>query len=143
MPTVRDNSAATYVLVDAENLDWAVSDIVGRKPDPTERVQFDRLMQYCEGRFPKPVRALIVINSKGDQIPDSMLGFVKALRAAGCEVVPVYGRPDQKVVDLAITRLLGAIQDRPASIVLASHDGGDFAEALKPLLGNAGRTVAV
>jgi uncharacterized protein len=46
-------------------------------------------------------------------------------------------------VDLAITRLLVAIQERPASIVLASHDGGDFAEALKPLLGNAGRTVAV
>ena len=72
-----------------------------------------------------------------------MLGFIKALRSAGCEVAPLYGRADQKVVDLAILKLLGAIGERQANVVLASHDGGDFAGALRPLLELEGRQVAV
>ena len=128
--------AATYVLIDAENVDWAVSNVVGRKPDPLDRVQFDRLVAFCEDHFPKPVRCVVVLNARGEQLPDVMIGFVRALKTAGCDVALLHGRPDQKVVDLGILKLLEAIRtQRPkAAVALASHDGTDFADALRQLL---------
>jgi uncharacterized protein len=135
MTTTRP-AAATYVLIDAENIDWAVSNVVGRKPEPQDRVQFDRLVAFCESRFPNPVRCIVVLNARGEQLPDMMIGFVRALKTAGCEVVLLHGRPEQKVVDMGILKLLEAIrQQRPGTaVVLASHDGSDFAAALRPLL---------
>jgi uncharacterized protein len=129
-------AAASYVLIDAENIDWAVSNVVGRKPEPQDRVQFDRLVAFCESRFPNPVRCIVVLNARGEQLPDMMIGFVRALKTAGCEVVLLHGRPEQKVVDMGILKLLEAIrQQRPGTaVVLASHDGSDFAAALRPLL---------
>ena len=136
--------ASTYVLIDAENIDWAVSNVVGRKPEPQDRVQFDRLVTFCESHFAGPVRCLVVLNARGEQLPDVMLGFVRALKTAGCEVVLLHGRPDQKVVDLGILKLLEAIRtQRPGTgVALASHDGADFAVALKPLL-EEGRKVTI
>jgi uncharacterized protein len=137
-------AAATYVLIDAENVDWAVSNVVGRKPEPQDRVQFDRLVAFCESYFPTPVRCIVVLNARGEQLPDMMIGFVRALKSAGCEVALLHGRPDQKVVDLGILKLLEGIRtQRPkAAVGLASHDGADFAEALRPLLDDK-RQVAV
>jgi uncharacterized protein len=128
--------AASYVLIDAENVDWAVSNVLGRKPESMDRVQFDRLVAFCETSFPAPVRCVVVLNARGEQLPDVMIGFVRALKSAGCEVALLYGRQDQKVVDLGILKLLEHIRtQRPkASVVLASHDGADFADALKPML---------
>jgi uncharacterized protein len=128
--------AASYVLIDAENVDWAVSAVIGRKPESQDRVQFDRLVAFCESQFPGPVRCLVVLNARGEQLPDVMFGFVRALKSAGCEVVLLHGRPEQKVVDEGILKLLQAIRtQRPgAAVVLASHDGSDFADALRPLL---------
>lgn len=128
--------AASYVLIDAENVDWAVSNVLGRKPEAMDRVQFDRLVAFCETHFPAPVRCVVVLNARGEQLPDVMIGFVRALKSAGCEVALLYGRQDQKVVDLGILKLLEHIRtQRPkASVVLASHDGADFADALKPML---------
>ncbi|MCP3139558.1 NYN domain-containing protein [Pyxidicoccus xibeiensis] len=136
--------AASYVLIDAENIDWAVSNVVGRKPESQDRVQFDRLVSFCETNFPAPVRCVVVLNARGEQLPDVMIGFVRALKSAGCEVALLYGRPEQKVVDLGILKLLENIRtQRPgAAVVLASHDGADFAEALKPMLAEK-RQVAV
>jgi uncharacterized protein len=135
MSSVR-TPAASYVLIDAENIDWAVSTVVGRKPEPQDRVQFDRLVTFCESYFPKPVRCIVVLNVKGEQLPDMMIGFVRALKTAGCEVALLHGRSDQKVVDLGILKLLEAIRtQRPnTALALASHDGADFAAALRPLL---------
>lgn len=127
---------ASYLLVDAENVDWAVSSVLGRKPDPVDRVQFDRLVAFAETHFPRPVRCVVVLNARGEQLPDGMIGFVRALKSAGCDVALLHGRPDQKVVDLGILKLLEAIRtQRPeAAVALASHDGADFADALKPML---------
>ena len=137
--------AATYVLVDAENLDWAVSHVVGRKPEPSDRVQFDRILAFAGERYEAPVRCVVALNARGEQLPDAMVGFVRALKSAGCDVALVHGRPDQKVVDLALLKLLEAVrtQRAGANVVLASHDGSDFAPALKPLLEEGGRKVAV
>lgn len=127
---------ASYVLIDAENVDWAVSNVVGRKPESQDRVQFDRLVAFCERHFPAPVRCIVVLNARGEQLPDAMIGFVRALKSAGCDVALLHGRPDQKVVDLGILKLLDAIrtQRRGAAVGLVSHDGTDFAPALRPLL---------
>jgi putative heme uptake system protein len=128
--------AASYVLIDAENIDWAVSNVVGRKPEAQDRVQFDRLVAFCESHFPTPVRCVVVLNARGEQLPDVMIGFVRALKTAGCDVALLHGRPDQKVVDLGILKLLEAIRtQRPkAAVALVSHDGADFADALRALL---------
>ncbi len=136
-------SAATYVLIDAENLDRTIGEILGRRPSASERINYQSLVAFCSERWPKPVRCLVCLNVRGEQIPEPMLGFVQALRASKCEVVPLYGRPDQKVVDLAIIKLLDALKDVPAAnVVLGSHDGEDFATHVQPLLGQ-GRGVAV
>lgn len=113
-----------------------MSNVVGRKPESQDRVQFDRLVSFCETNFPAPVRCVVVLNARGEQLPDVMIGFVRALKSAGCDVALLYGRPDQKVVDLGILKLLENIRtQRPgAAVVLASHDGADFADALKPML---------
>lgn len=144
-PPAARPPAATYVLIDAENVDWAVSTVLGRKPEPQDRVQFDRLVAFCESTFPTPVRCVVVLNARGEQLPDVMIGFVRALKAAGCEVALLHGRPDQKVVDLGILKLLEAIRtQRPkAAVVLASHDGTDFAPALRPLLEEQRRVVVL
>jgi uncharacterized protein len=128
--------AASYVLIDAENVDWAVSNVVGRKPEAQDRVQFDRLVAFCESHFPTPVRCVVVLNARGEQLPDVMIGFVRALKTAGCDVALLHGRPDQKVVDLGILKLMEAIRtQRPkAAVALVSHDGADFADALRTLL---------
>jgi len=128
--------AASYVLIDAENVDWAVSNVVGRKPEAQDRVQFDRLVAFCESHFPTPVRCVVVLNARNEQLPDAMIGFVRALKTAGCDVALLYGRQDQKVVDLGILKLMEAIRtQRPkAAVALVSHDGTDFADALRVLL---------
>jgi uncharacterized protein len=135
MSSVRP-PAASYVLIDAENVDWAVSNVVGRKPEPQDRVQFDRLVAFCERHFPAPVRCVVVLNARSEQLPDAMIGFVRALKTAGCDVALLHGRPDQKVVDLGILKLLEAIRtQRPkAAVALVSHDGSDFADALRLML---------
>jgi uncharacterized protein len=124
------------VLIDAENVDWAVSNVVGRKPESQDRVQFDRLVAFCEATFPTPVRCVVVLNARNEQLPDAMIGFIRALKTAGCDVALLYGRQDQKVVDLGILKLMEAIRtQRPkAAVVLVSHDGTDFADALRGML---------
>jgi uncharacterized protein len=136
-------AAATYVIIDAENLDRTIGEILGRRPSAGERVNYQSLVSFCSEKWPKPVKCLVCLNVRGEQVPEPMLGFVQALRASKCDVIPLYGRPDQKVVDLGIVKLLGALKDLPAAnVVLGSHDGEDFAPHLVPLLG-AQRSVAV
>ena len=135
--------AATYVLIDAENLDRTIGEIIGRRPSAGERVNYQALVNFCAEKWPKPVRCLVCLNVRSEQVPETMLGFIQALRASKCDVVPVYGRPDQKVVDLAIIKLLTALKESStANVILGSHDGEDFASHLAPLLGGQ-RSVAV
>ena len=136
-------TAATYILIDAENLDRTIGEILGRRPLAAERVNYQSLVSFCAERWPKPVRCIVCLNVRGEAIPEAMLGFVQALRAAKCDVVPLYGRPDQKVVDIAIVKLLGALKESPtANVILGSHDGEDFSAGIAALL-QPGRSVAV
>lgn len=59
--------------------------------------------------------------------------FVQALKAMDYVVVPLSGAPEEKVVDIAIQRTLRALRERPADVMLVSHDG-DFLEDLEELI---------
>jgi uncharacterized protein len=126
----------TYVLVDGENLDATLGNsILGRRPRPEERPRWDRLLEWAESASDQPVTGLFFLAVNGD-LP---VPFVQALTAIGYKPVPLSG--EGKVVDIAIQRTLEALADRPADIVLGSHDG-DFVPQIRDLCDGT-RNVAV
>lgn len=116
----------TYLLVDGENIDATLGNILGHRPNPEERPRWDRLLAYVEARWAQPVTGLFFLAANGD-LPHQ---FVQALIAMGFRPIPLSGRPQEKVVDIAIQRTLEALADRPGDVVLASHDG-DFLPQLE------------
>ena len=121
---------STYVLVDGENIDATLgTSILSRRPHPTERPRWERLLKHLERAWEQPVKGLFFLAAHGE-LP---MGFVQALLAIGYRPIPLSGGPDEKVVDIAISRTLEALKDRDADVVLASHDR-DFVETLTPLV---------
>ncbi|QQS01396.1 MAG: NYN domain-containing protein [Austwickia sp.] len=129
----------TYVLVDGENIDATLGlSILERRPDRDERPRWDRVLTFAERRWEQPVRGLFFIAiHEGFDMP---FAFVQAMRSIGFRPIPVTGRRDQKVVDIAIKRTLGAIAERSGDVMLASHDG-DFLPELQALMD--GRRIGV
>jgi uncharacterized protein len=127
---------ATYVLVDGENIDATLGQsILGRRPHPHERPRWDRLLQFAEDHWDQPVTGLFFLAANGD-LP---MPFVQALTSMGFRPVPLSGRPDEKVVDIAIQRTLAELARRQDDVMLASNDG-DFIEQLEPMVGPGRRT---
>jgi uncharacterized protein len=122
--------ATTYLLIDGENIDWALGGILDRKPEPHERPRWQHIVQFAEELWGQPVRALFFINATRQLHAP----FVQALMAMGYRPIPLSGRHDQKVVDIAIQRTLGALAERSGDVLLASHDA-DFADDLAELAG--------
>lgn len=128
----------TYLLVDGENIDWALGGILDHKPEPHQRPRWQRLVEFAEAEWGAPVRALFFINaSRGYPI-----AFVQALMAMGYRPVLLSGDADEKVVDIGVQRTLDEIVNRVGDVVLASHDG-DFAGHLAPLVADPERRVAL
>ncbi len=127
----------THVLVDGENIDATLGQSIlgGRRPQPHERPRWDRLLQFAEGHWEQPVNGLFFLAANGD-LP---MPFVQALTSMGFRAVPLSGRSDEKVVDIAIQRTLAALLHREADVMLASNDG-DFIEQLTPLVDDGRRT---
>ncbi|MCD9198515.1 NYN domain-containing protein [Aeromicrobium wangtongii] len=126
----------TYVLVDGENIDATLGQsILGRRPQPHERPRWDRLLQFAEDTWDQQVTGLFFL-AANNELP---MPFVQALTSMGFRAVPLSGRPDEKVVDMAIQRTLEALAGREADVMLASNDG-DFIEQLSPLVGRDRRT---
>ena len=86
----------------------------------------------------QPVKGLFFLNASSGHLP---MPFVQALLALGFRPVPLSGPPGMKVVDVGIQRMLEAIAERDADVVLGSHDG-DFLPQVQALLGG-GRRVAL
>ena len=119
---------ATYVLVDGENVDWAIGEMLGRKPQPEERPRWDRVKTFAESEFGGPLRSLFFLAAPDGEFS---MPFTQALLAMDFRPVPLRG--EGKVVDIAISRTLEALAKRPGDIMLLSHDG-DFAPELSTLL---------
>lgn len=121
----------TYVLVDGENIDATLGvNVLGHRPAPDERPRWDRIAEFASRTWAQPVRSLFFLNATNGQMP---MSFVQALLAMDYHPIPLAGGTQEKVVDIGIQRTLGALQDRPGDVLLASHDG-DFLPQLESLL---------
>src|SRR5687768_15833732 len=96
----------TYVLVDGENIDATVGSLFGRRPQSQERPRWDRLLSWARSWGGPEPRGLFFISAMSHAVP---MPFAQALAAIGFRPVLLTGRPDQKVVDLAIQRTLEVI----------------------------------
>lgn len=129
----------TYLVLDGENLDATLGvSVLGHRPAPEERPRWERVLGYCEQVWGQPVKALFFLNASSGNLP---MPFIQALMAMGLRPIPLSGPAGMKVVDVGIQKMLGAIADRDADVVLGSHDG-DFLPQISQLLG-AGRRVAL
>lgn len=137
--TGRVDAAArtTYLLVDGENIDATLGvSVLGRRPQPEERPRWGKLLDHAAENWGNPVSGLFFL-AVGDSLP---VGFVQALTAIGYRPVPLRG--EGKVVDIAIQRTAEALQDRPADVMLVSHDA-DFVPQMSALAGTEGRRTAL
>lgn len=125
-------STVTYLLVDGENVDATLGNAVlgGRRPNPEERPRWERVRDFAQEAWDRPVKGLFFLNASSGQLP---LGFVQALLAMDYRPIPLAGAAGQKVVDIGIQRTLDALTDRPGDVLLASHDG-DFLPQVSTLL---------
>lgn len=123
-------SRTTYVLIDGENIDATLgSSIFGRRPHPTERPRWERILTFAESTWGQPAKGLFFLAVK-DEMP---MSFIQALVSLGYQPIPLSGGPNEKVVDVAIQRTLAEIERRDADVMLASNDG-DFLPQMERLL---------
>ena len=127
----------TYLLVDGENIDATLGvSVLGRRPHPEERPRWNKLLHHAETSWRQPVKGLFFLAVE-DSLPS---GFVQALIAMGYKAVPLRG--EGKVVDIAIQRTAEALQDRPADVMLVSHDK-DFVPQMTDLAATPDRRTAL
>ncbi len=126
----------TYLVIDGENLDATLGvSVLGHRPASDERPRWERVVSFAEQHWQQPVKALFFLNASSGTMP---MPFVQALMAMGLRPVPLSGPPGMKVVDVGIQRMLEAIADRDADVLLGSHDG-DFLPQVTALLGGGQR----
>lgn len=117
-----DDERRTYLLIDGENLDATLGvGILERRPRPDERPRWERVLQFAREQWGQPVTGLFFLAAR-HELP---MAFVQALISIGFRPIPLTGRPDEKVVDMAISKTLQALKERDADVMLGSHDG-DF-----------------
>lgn len=124
--------AGGHVLVDGENIDWALGSVLGHKPTSDERPRWDRVLEFARKWSKEDMKGLFFLNVTGGEIP---LGFAQALQTLGFQPICLTGEGldrDVKVVDVAILRTLDALAERDSPVVVLSHDG-DFAAKLSEL----------
>ena len=122
--------ATTYLVIDGENIDGVLGGLFDRRPEPGERPRWDRVLSFATGTWGNPVTSFFFINASSGHLPVS---FIQALVAIGIRPIPLSGRSDQKVVDIAIQKTLDAIVDTEGDLLLATHDG-DFLPHVKRLV---------
>ena len=124
----------TFVLVDGENIDATLGNsLLGRRPAPDERPRWERVTDFAERTWGRPVTGLFFLNATSGSLPTS---FVQALLAMGYRPIPLAGASDQKVVDVGIQRTLHALLGHEeADVLLVSHDA-DIAHQLGALVGD-------
>lgn len=130
-PDEATDGAATYLLIDGENLDATLGgSLLGRRPEPGDRPRWEKAVDFAQRVWGNPVKALFFINASSGHLP---MPFLQALQARGLRPVLLSGPSDVKVVDVGIQRTLRALVDRSGDVMLGSHDG-DFVPQVDALL---------
>lgn len=130
----------TYLVLDGENLDATLGgNLLGHRPHPDERPRWERVLEFVERRWDQPVKGLFFLNASSGMLP---MGFVQALIAIGLRPVPLSGPAGMKVVDVGVQRMLDAVVDTDADVILGSHDI-DFLPQIQALMGREQRRVAL
>jgi len=138
-PAGAPEEPVTYLLIDGENLDATLGvSVLGHRPAPDERPRWERVVDFVQRTWERPVKALFFINASSGNVP---MPFVQALMAMGLRPILLSGPAGVKVVDVGIQRTLDAVGDREGNVMLASHDG-DFLPQVIRLLGT-GRQVGL
>ena len=126
--------SVTYLLIDGENLDATLGvSVLGHRPAPDERPRWERVVEFVQGIWGSPVKALFFINASSGNLP---MPFVQALMAMGLRPILLSGPTGVKVVDVGIERTLEAISGREGDVMLASHDGDFLAQVQALLVGD-------
>lgn len=135
----NEDQRVTYLVLDGENLDATLGmSVLGRRPTSDERPRWERVVSFTQAVWSQQVKALFFLNATSGHLP---MPFVQALMAMGLRPVPLSGPAGMKVVDVGIMRMLDAIVDRDADVLLGSHDG-DFLPQISALL-DSGRRVGL
>jgi len=117
----------TIVLVDGENIDFAIGHLLGRRPEPKDRPRWNAILEHFSADR-TPARGVFFFNCSDSLPPYSFISF---LGEVGYEAAALRG--DGKVVDRGILMTLDALRGQPCEVVLLSHDG-DFFEKVEALL---------
>ncbi len=129
-------ASQTYLIVDGENIDATIGNsLFNRRPEPGERPRWDRVRDFAGDAWGSPVKPLFFLNASNGAMP---MSFVQALLAMDYRPVPLSGAANDKVVDLGIKAMLGAIAEHGGDVLLASHDG-DFVPEVETLLSGGHR----
>ena len=129
----------TYLLVDGENIDATLGNCLGRRPQPDERPRWERLLTHVQSSWEQPVTGLFFLAASEDHLP---MNFVQALMAIGYKPIPLSGAADEKVVDIAIQKMMVELVQHEADVLLVSNDG-DFLPQVRELLADEERRVGV
>lgn len=114
------------VLVDGADMDRGLGEILGRKPQPSERPRWGRVLEFAKNEWPdRDVKGLFWIRNP-QRWSDSFNRFTGAINALGFKTVAV------KDVQQAIEDFLRGQAHRPHDVILLSHQ--DHMEALAALV---------
>lgn len=134
-----DADRRTYILVDGENIDATLgTSILGHRPQPEERPRWDRVLSFARREFEQDVKGLFFLQTN-HEMP---MAFVQALLALDYTPVPLSGSSQQKVVDIAIQKMMVELVQHEADVLLVSNDG-DFLPQVRELLADEERRVGV
>lgn len=132
----------TYLLVDGENVDSTLGAILGKKPDPTQRPRWDRVITFVEelwGDKDEDLKAFFFLNvKKTATIPYK---FLHVLQMVGFETILLQGE-NASVVDEGIKKTLELLTDKEGHIVLVTHDHG-YCDLLNSALTQHNRNLAM
>jgi putative heme uptake system protein len=119
----------TYLLIDGENIDFAIAEIIHRQPTREDRPKWENVLSFADTVWPNDgLTAMFFINVSNREPP---YAFCQALTSMGYRPVLLSGGRDRKVVDEGIQKVMKyVIKDTDGNIILVSHDK-DFLPDLK------------
>ncbi len=121
---------SSTMIIDAENMDGVLSEILHRCPTGSDRLQYDRLMRWCQASYRGENRAIVVVrdNPKASAFHAALkrMGFQVAIAEQFAARRGVCSPSSREVVDHVCAHLLK--NSRSDVVIAVTHDGYAAAE---------------